>query len=39
MVDGTPYVVQAAGGQAQLGTTLGDAVVAYALPEQGRRGR
>lgn len=39
MVDGTQYVVQAAGGHAQLGTTLGDYVVAYALPEQGRRGR
>jgi quinoprotein glucose dehydrogenase len=39
MVDGTQYVIQAAGGHAQLGTTLGDSVVAYALPEQGRRGR
>jgi quinoprotein glucose dehydrogenase len=39
MVDGTQYIIQAAGGHAQLGTTLGDSVVAYALPEQGRRGR
>jgi quinoprotein glucose dehydrogenase len=38
MIDGTQYVVQAAGGHAQLGTTLGDYVVAYALPETGRRG-
>jgi quinoprotein glucose dehydrogenase len=39
MVGGTQYVIQAAGGHAQLGTTLGDYVVAYALPEKGRRGR
>jgi quinoprotein glucose dehydrogenase len=39
MVDGTQYVIQAAGGYAQLGTTLGDYVVAYALPGKVRRGR
>jgi quinoprotein glucose dehydrogenase len=38
MVDGTQYVVQAAGGHAQFGTTLGDYVVAYALPETERGG-
>jgi quinoprotein glucose dehydrogenase len=31
-VDGKQYVVQAAGGHGPLGTKLGDAVVAYALP-------
>ena len=38
MVDGTQYVVQAAGGHAQFGTTIGDYVVAYALPETERGG-
>jgi quinoprotein glucose dehydrogenase len=39
MINGTQYVVQAAGGHAQLGTTLGDYVVAYALPAAGRGDR
>jgi quinoprotein glucose dehydrogenase len=30
--DGKQYVVVAAGGNARMGTTLGDAVVAFALP-------
>ena len=32
-VGGRQYIVVAAGGHAQLGTTLGDYVLAYALPE------
>jgi quinoprotein glucose dehydrogenase len=39
MVDGTQYVIQAAGGHAQLGTTLGDSVVAYTLPDAALKGR
>ena len=39
MVGGTQYMIQAASGHAQLGTTLGNYVVAYALPEQRSRGR
>jgi quinoprotein glucose dehydrogenase len=39
MVGDTQYVVQAAGGHAELGTTLGDYVVAYALPSAARSGR
>ncbi len=31
--DGRPYVVIAAGGHARGGTTLGDTVVAYTLPD------
>jgi quinoprotein glucose dehydrogenase len=31
-VGGTQFVVQAAGGHGPLGTTQGDAIVAYALP-------
>jgi quinoprotein glucose dehydrogenase len=38
-VDGTQYVIQAARGHAQLGTTLGDYMVAYTLPEKMRQGR
>jgi quinoprotein glucose dehydrogenase len=34
-VNGKQFVVIAAGGHGKLGTPLGDAVVAYALPEQG----
>jgi len=36
--DGLQYVVLAAGGHAQLGTTPGDAVVAFALPMPRERG-
>jgi quinoprotein glucose dehydrogenase len=39
MVEGTQYVVQAAGGHAPLGTTPGDYVVAYALPDTERGGQ
>jgi quinoprotein glucose dehydrogenase len=39
MINGRQYVVQAAGGHAQLGTPLGDYVVAYALPVAENRGR
>ena len=39
MVAGTQYVVQAAGGHAPLGTTPGDYVVAYALPDTERGGQ
>jgi quinoprotein glucose dehydrogenase len=39
MVGGKQYVVQAAGGHAQLGTMQGDAVVAYALPDASSAGR
>jgi quinoprotein glucose dehydrogenase len=35
--DGRQYVVIAAGGHGTLGTTLGDWLVAYALPERSRR--
>ena len=31
--DGRQYVVIAAGGHGRMGTALGDAVVAFALPE------
>ena len=31
-LDGKQYVVICAGGHGKLGTTLGDSVVAYALP-------
>ena len=34
-VDGTQFIVIAAGGHGKLGTPLGDAVVAYALPARG----
>src|SRR3546814_937378 len=36
--DGRQYVVIAAGGHGGLGTTAGDAVVAYALPQRGGGG-
>ena len=33
--DGRQYVLVVAGGQGSLGTKPGDAVIAYALPQQG----
>jgi quinoprotein glucose dehydrogenase len=38
-VNGTQYVIQAAGGHANLGITLGDSVVAHTLPAAARGGR
>jgi quinoprotein glucose dehydrogenase len=33
-IDGRQYLVICAGGHGKLGTKLGDAVIAYALPEK-----